>query len=186
MMEHSLDVQVILPGGRAAAEGTPELRVQAGDWTAEEGSALCPAQGPGHGPARCELDRRWTPRSVDPAPGLSLDEERCVLTTAQGAEVQLPAEEGCDADSLGASADGRYALYTTISGQGDYLYSRLSVVDLEAGQIVEGLSPELTAYHRVSWSPDRRSLLIGEALIVLEGEPRSVEVGESAVFVTLP
>lgn len=170
--EQSVSLRVPLSGGPVQAAFH--------DATAED-EGLCPAAPDW----TCQMDpaaRRWRGELPE---GATLETETCTFTTARGARVRYErAGPSCeDTESLGATAGARYAVLASLFEMGDYQHFRLWAVDLSEGVLVPGISLEFTPYDRIAWSPDRRSLLVGETLVAFGETPRQLQLNESAVYI---
>jgi hypothetical protein len=115
----------------------------------------------------------------------TFDEATCTLALPDDRRVALPVQAPCEVNVVGTTPDGGYVVLMAYDDAGDYVYWTVHAIDLVDGEVESALTATIIGEARLDWAPDGQSLLVDEALWVLDSHPRALGVGLGATFVEL-
>ncbi len=88
----------------------------------------------------------------------------------------------CPEGFEGTSISGRFAAFSVPTSEGDYIYRRLMIVDLQEGAHLKALDREIVGESRVSWSTQRDALLVDQELFLLGAQAQAVPLNGTATW----
>lgn len=177
MMDTEVTVAVDLKTGKARAETT----FQPGEGCAKKVASKKP----------CEADYSYG------FPGNSggLDEakvkregESCSLKLASGKRLPFKSDEGTDKKGActiyadGASASGRYAAFSIMTGACDYIHRQLYVVDLQEGRFLPDADFHVVGESTIRWSNSVDALQVDDTLLLFSPKVKKVKLNHSLLL----
>ncbi len=177
MMDTEVTVAVDLSTGKVEAATT----FQPGEGCAKVVAAKKP----------CEPDYSYG----FPGNGKGLDEAKvrtdadtCSLVLASGKRLRFKSDEGidkkggCTIYADGASASGRYAAFSIMTGSCDYIHRQLYVVDLKEGKFVRDADFHVVGESTIRWSGDADALQVDDTLLLFSPKVRKMKLNHTLLL----
>jgi len=177
MMDTEVTVAVDLESGKVQAETT----FQPGEGCAKKVAAKKP----------CEPDYSCG----FPGNSSGLDEAKvqregknCSLILASGKRLAFKSDEGIDKEGActiyadGASASGRYAAFSIMTGACDYIHRRLFVVDLKEGRFAPDADFRVVGESTIHWSNSVDALQVDDTLLLFSPKVKKIELNHSMLL----